>query len=74
MLKGIPEILTPDLLKIMMEMGHGDTLVIGDGNFPAASIAKDSKLVRLGHEFLDMFVGNHFLTIICTLARSSRTL
>lgn len=57
MLKGIPSILTPELLKIMMEMGHGDTLVIGDGNFPAASIAKDSKLVRLdGHgvpEILD---------------------
>ena len=57
MLKGIPDILTPELLKIMMEMGHGDTLVIGDGNFPAASIAKDSKLVRLdGHgvpEILD---------------------
>lgn len=50
MLKGIPNILTPDLLKILMEMGHGDTIVIGDGNFPAASMAKDSKLVRLdGH-------------------------
>ena len=57
MLKGIPSILTPELLKIMMEMGHGDTIVIGDGNFPAASIAKDSLLVRLdGHgvpEILD---------------------
>ena len=50
MLKGIPNLLTPDLLKILMEMGHGDTIVIGDGNFPAASMAKDSKLVRLdGH-------------------------
>ncbi len=50
MLKGIPNLLTPELLKILMEMGHGDTLVIGDGNFPAASMAKDSKLVRLdGH-------------------------
>lgn len=50
MLKGIPSILTPQLLKILMEMGHGDTIVIGDGNFPAASIAKDSQLVRLdGH-------------------------
>ena len=50
MLKGIPAILTPELLKIMMEMGHGDTLVIGDGNFPAPSIAKDAHLVRLdGH-------------------------
>lgn len=37
MLKGIPSILPPELLKIMMEMGHGDTLVIGDGNFPAAA-------------------------------------
>ena len=57
MLKGIPSILTPELLKILMEMGHGDTIVIGDGNFPAASIAKGGKLVRLdGHgvpEILD---------------------
>ena len=57
MLKGIPSILTPELLKILMEMGHGDTIVIGDGNFPAASIAKNSHLVRLdGHgvpEILD---------------------
>lgn len=57
MLKGIPAILSPELLKILMEMGHADTLVIGDGNFPHASIAKDSKLVRLdGHtvpEILD---------------------
>lgn len=44
MLKGIPSILTPDLLKILMEMGHGDELVIGDGNFAAASVAK--RLVR----------------------------
>ena len=50
MLKGIPSILTPELLKVLMEMGHGDTLVIGDGNFPAASLARDSRLVRLdGH-------------------------
>lgn len=45
MLKGIPSILTPDLLKIMMEMGHGDELIIADGNFPAASIA--TRLIRL---------------------------
>ena len=48
MLKGIPSILSPELLKIIMEMGHGDELVIADGNFPSASIA--SKLVRAdGH-------------------------
>ena len=38
MLKGIPNIISPELLKIMMEMGHGDELVIGDGNFPGQSI------------------------------------
>ena len=38
MLKGIPKIISPELLKIMMEMGHGDELVIGDGNFPGQSI------------------------------------
>ena len=55
MLKGIPSILSPELLKILMEMGHGDELVIGDGNFPAASMAQ--RLIRLdGHgvpEILD---------------------
>ena len=48
MLKGIPPILSPELLKILNEMGHGDELVIGDGNYPAASMAQ--RLVRLdGH-------------------------
>ena len=32
---GISPILTPDLLKILAEMGHGDEIVIADGNFPA---------------------------------------
>ena len=50
MLKGISPVLPPELLSILCEMGHGDTLVIADGNFPAASIAKDCKLVRCdGH-------------------------
>ncbi|MCL2545303.1 MAG: fucose isomerase [Clostridia bacterium] len=40
MLKGIPSILSPELLKILAEMGHGDELVIGDCNFPAASMGK----------------------------------
>ena len=48
MLKNIPSILSPELLKILMEMGHGDEIVISDGNFPAASMAQ--RLVRLdGH-------------------------
>jgi L-fucose mutarotase len=48
MLKGINPILSPDLLKILSEMGHGDEIVFGDGNFPAASHAQ--RLVRAdGH-------------------------
>ncbi len=48
MLNGVPAILSPELLKVMMEMGHGDELVIGDGNFPAASMAR--RLLRAdGH-------------------------
>lgn len=37
MLKGIPSIISPELLKTLMEMGHGDEIVIGDGNFPGKS-------------------------------------
>jgi L-fucose mutarotase len=55
LLKGIPQILSPELLKILMEMGHGDEIILGDGNFPAASNAQ--RLVRCdGHgvpELLD---------------------
>jgi L-fucose mutarotase len=55
MLKGIPSILSPELLKILMEMGHGDELVLSDGNFPAAAYAQ--RLIRCdGHgvpELLD---------------------
>ncbi len=48
MLKGIPNIISPELLKILDEMGHGDEIVIGDGNFPAASNAQ--RLIRCdGH-------------------------
>ena len=48
MLKNVPSILSPKLLKILMEMGHGDEIVIADGNFPSASIAQN--LIRLdGH-------------------------
>lgn len=48
MLKGIPGVLSPDLLKVLMEMGHTDEIVIADGNFPGASLAK--RLIRLdGH-------------------------
>lgn len=49
MLKGIPSILSPELLKVLDEMGHSDEIVIADGNFPGASHAQ--RLIRLdGHQ------------------------
>ncbi len=50
MLKGIPKILSPELLKVLCEMGHGDRIVIADGNFPAQSMGKDGIVIRMdGH-------------------------
>lgn len=57
MLKGIPKILSPELLKVLCEMGHSDRIVISDGNFPAETMGKDAIVVRCdGHgvpELLD---------------------
>ena len=57
MLKGIPAILTPELLKVLAEMGHGDEIVLADGNFPSESMGKDAVVIRAdGHtvpEILD---------------------
>ena len=48
MLKGIPPILSPELLKVLCEMGHSDELTIADGNFPGHTLGK--KVIRLdGH-------------------------
>lgn len=50
MLKGIPKILSPELLKVLCEMGHSDRLVIADGNFPAESMGKNAIVIRMdGH-------------------------
>lgn len=50
MLKGIPKILSPELLKVLCEMGHSDRLVIADGNFPAESMGKNAIVIRAdGH-------------------------
>jgi len=37
MLKNIPSIISPELMKVLMEMGHGDEIVLADGNYPSAS-------------------------------------
>lgn len=55
MLLGISKLISPELLKVLSEMGHGDEIVLADGNFPAASHAQ--RLIRSdGHnvpELLD---------------------
>lgn len=57
MLKGIPNIISPDLLKALSQMGHGDELIIADGNFPSHSVGKNAIVIRAdGHgvpEILD---------------------
>ena len=40
MLKNVPKLLSPELLKILSEMGHGDEIVIADANFPSANYGK----------------------------------
>lgn len=45
MLKGIPKILSPELLKTLCEMGHSDVLVIGDGNYPIPSVKGENTVV-----------------------------
>ncbi len=55
MLKNISPIISPELLKILCEMGHGDEIVIGDGNFPSKTM--NARVVRAdghgGAEMLD---------------------
>ncbi len=48
MLKKINPVISPELIKILMEMGHTDEIVICDGNMPACTVGK--RIVRLdGH-------------------------
>lgn len=53
MLKQIPPVISPELMLLLMEMGHGDELVIADGNYPAAANAR--RLVRAdGHGAVEL--------------------
>ncbi|MBQ7063635.1 MAG: fucose isomerase [Firmicutes bacterium] len=50
MLKGIPKILSPELLKVLCEMGHSDRIVIADGNFPVETVGRHAIVIRCdGH-------------------------
>ena len=61
MLKGIPKIISSELLKVLCKMGHSDTIVIADGNFPAVSMGKNAKVIRCdghGGVWLNTKLGN----------------
>ena len=46
-LKLIPRVLSPELIYLLAKMGHGDTIVFGDANFPSTSVSKAGpELVR----------------------------
>jgi L-fucose mutarotase len=47
MLKNIDPLLTPDLLRILAAMGHGDVIAVADANFPAYSVAGDKPLIHI---------------------------
>lgn len=56
MLKRIPPCLSPELFSILMRMGHGDEIVLADGNFPADSHAQ--RIVRAdGHGVAELLDG-----------------
>ncbi len=60
MLKGIPHILSPELLHALQAMGHGDEITIVDGNYPGESAGP--RLIRAdGHS------GTNLLEAILTL-------
>ena len=49
MLNNISKLLTGDILKVLCDMGHSDTLVLADGNFPAEAYAKETVVGRVIH-------------------------
>lgn len=72
MLNNIPKVLSPELLKVLCEMGHGDEIVLADANFPSAANAKNlvradgidmpTMLAAILELFpLDQYDDNHFV-------------
>jgi len=51
MLKGVPAILSPQLMNVLMTMGHGDEIVLADGNFPSVSTNPGCVYIS-GHQML----------------------
>ncbi|NUU59438.1 RbsD/FucU family protein [Paenibacillus agri] len=66
MLKKIPKLLSPELVAVLMEMGHGDEIVLADANFPGHS--HHSRIIRydgigipeLLNAILELFPLDHY--------------
>jgi L-fucose mutarotase len=57
MLKGINPIVSPDLLKILAEMGHGDEIVLADAHFPGHTFCPKNVLRGDGLQIPDLLEG-----------------
>ncbi|MBN2685449.1 MAG: L-fucose mutarotase [Pontiellaceae bacterium] len=57
MLKGIDPIISPDLLKILAEMGHGDEIVLSDAHFPGHTFCPKNVLRGDGLQIPDLLEG-----------------
>ena len=51
----VTKILSPEMLKVLCEMGHSDRIVIADANFPAESMGRNAIVIRAdGHSATDL--------------------
>ena len=57
MLKGIHPILSPELLKILAEMGHGDEILLADAHFPGHTFCPKNVLRGDGLQIVDLLDG-----------------
>jgi L-fucose mutarotase len=57
MLKGIDPVISPPLIAVLMEMGHGDEIVFADANFPAVSHASGRIIFYSGYSLLSLLPG-----------------
>ena len=57
MLKGINPIISPDLLKILAQMGHGDEIVLADAHFPGHTFCPKNVLRGDGLQIPDLLEG-----------------
>ena len=56
MLKGISPVISPDLLKVLAEMGHGDEIVFSDAHFPAHTFGRAGAIVLRADGLADMLL------------------